>query len=97
MREQYDAWRKSSHHAVAVCNDCHTPKGFVAKYYTKAKNGWHHSYAFTSGDFHEPIDITPGNRAITEQRCRDCHEDMAAAIEQPCIRCHEAVGHANRD
>lgn len=97
MKEQYDAWRKSSHHHVAVCNDCHTPAGFFGKYYTKAKNGWHHSYAFTSGDFHEPIDITPGNREITEQRCRDCHADMAQAIEQSCIRCHDNVGHANRD
>ena len=25
MSEQYDGWLKSSHHAVAVCNDCHTP------------------------------------------------------------------------
>ena len=25
MQAQYDAWVKSSHHSVAVCNDCHTP------------------------------------------------------------------------
>ena len=25
MREQYDDWSKSSHRAVATCNDCHTP------------------------------------------------------------------------
>ena len=25
MREQFDGWLKSSHRAVATCNDCHTP------------------------------------------------------------------------
>src|SRR6266446_5493121 len=28
MREHYDAWIKSSHRAVATCNDCHTPHNF---------------------------------------------------------------------
>jgi cytochrome c nitrite reductase small subunit len=93
MQEHYDRWRKSTHHAVAVCNDCHTPVGFVRKYYVKAKNGFHHSWAFTSGDFHEPIEITPSNRAVTEEKCRHCHGDMAAAIRDSCIRCHDDVGH----
>lgn len=31
MREQYDGWVKSSHRAVAVCNDCHTPPGHVSR------------------------------------------------------------------
>jgi len=38
MNEQYDAWLKSSHHAVAVCNDCHTPHALVPKYTTKGLN-----------------------------------------------------------
>ena len=25
MQSHYDAWIKSTHHSVAVCNDCHTP------------------------------------------------------------------------
>ena len=37
MNEQYDGWIKSSHRAVAVCNDCHVPHSFVAKYATKAQ------------------------------------------------------------
>lgn len=32
MREHYDSWQKSSHHAVAGCNDCHLPQDFVSKY-----------------------------------------------------------------
>lgn len=101
MQDHYAGWSKSSHHAVAVCNDCHTPPSFVGKYVSKARNGWHHSVAFTSGDFHEPIQITPHNHAITEQRCRSCHQPIVEAIDAhaasgslSCIRCHDNVGHA---
>ncbi len=31
MTDHYAAWTKSSHRAVAVCNDCHTPPGLVAE------------------------------------------------------------------
>jgi cytochrome c nitrite reductase small subunit len=102
MREQYTGWQNSSHHTVAVCNDCHTPPSFVGKYVSKARNGWHHSVAFTSGDFVEPIRITPHNRDITEQRCRSCHTPIVQAIDAhseeggegiSCIRCHRTVGH----
>lgn len=101
MTGHYDAWRKSSHHAVAVCNDCHTPHDFLGKYYTKGLNGYHHSLAFTTGNFHEPIQITPRNRAITESACRYCHQEIVQQIDLPgphtdtisCIRCHASVGH----
>lgn len=101
MTDHYDAWAKSSHHAVAVCNDCHTPKNFISKYYVKGLNGWHHSLAFTTGNFHEPIQITPRNRAVTEQACHRCHQAVVDAIDPPhggeqglsCIRCHAGVGH----
>src|SRR4051794_142492 len=43
MREQYDGWQKASHHAVATCNDCHTPHTFIPKYMVKAENGFWHS------------------------------------------------------
>ncbi|HKG21756.1 MAG TPA: cytochrome c nitrite reductase small subunit [Blastocatellia bacterium] len=101
MQEHYDGWIKSSHRAVAVCNDCHTPPGFVAKYATKASNGFWHSFAFTSGQFPEPLRIKPHNREVTEKACRKCHEEIVDAIEGPhrnsadlsCIRCHNSVGH----
>ncbi len=104
MRPQFEAWQKSSHHAVAVCNDCHAPPGGVAKYYTKALNGYHHSLAFTTGDFHEPIRITSRNRAITEAQCRRCHAATVDAMGPhgggagvSCIRCHDSVGHRTAD
>jgi cytochrome c nitrite reductase small subunit len=97
MQDQYDGWRKSSHHAVATCNDCHTPESLVPKYWTKALNGWHHSRAFTTGDFHEPIRITKRNHDILEQQCRRCHEEVVHALgpaaENSCTRCHFSVGH----
>lgn len=101
MGQHYAAWRKSSHHAIAGCNDCHAPPGGLAKYWVKAKNGFNHSYAFTTGDFHEPLQITPSNRAVTEAQCRRCHADlvhqMGPAGDVACTRCHESVGHRIRD
>jgi cytochrome c nitrite reductase small subunit len=104
MNEQFDGWQHSGHRAVTVCNDCHTPHDFVGKWTTKALNGWHHSVAFTTGDFHEPIRIGERNKRITEQACRHCHAtvvhqiDNAALSPDPadrlsCLHCHRSVGH----
>lgn len=99
MQEHYDAWRKSSHHAVAVCNDCHAPQdSVVRKYWVKATNGWHHSVAFTTGDFPEVLRAGERNRAVTEKACRHCHQEITAAVEghatgESCVRCHGSVGH----
>ena len=65
------------------------------------------SYAFTTGDFHEPIRIKERNRRVTEKACRKCHEAMVQSIEGPegphradqqinCLRCHSDVGHPTR-
>ena len=70
MNEQYDGWLKGSHRSVAVCNDCHVPHNLVGKYYTKARNGFWHSFYFTTQTFHEPIRATPGSRRVTEAACR---------------------------
>jgi cytochrome c nitrite reductase small subunit len=101
MQTYYDGWRKSSHHAAAVCNDCHVPHVFWGKYLTKALNGYHHSRAFTLGGFHEPIQIKERSRAVVEAECRHCHGELAAAIDGPhgrgepiaCLGCHRSVGH----
>lgn len=101
MQDYYTAWMKSSHRAVAVCNDCHSPHNFFGKYQVKATNGFWHSFAFTTQRFHEPLQIKPRNRAVTEGACRYCHEDIVVAIEGPhgqsgrtdCVRCHNTVGH----
>ena len=101
MENHYRAWMKSSHRAVAVCNDCHTPPGLIPKYTVKAINGFNHSVAFTTGRFPEPLRITDMNHGVTEKACRKCHQEVVDAIEGPhpdteqlsCIRCHSTVGH----
>ena len=101
MREHFDGWSRSSHHAVAVCNDCHAPAGLVRKLWVKGENGFWHSYAFTSGRFHEPIQIRAKNTRVAEESCRRCHAEIVEAMDGPhrlsgalsCVRCHGAVGH----
>jgi cytochrome c nitrite reductase small subunit len=55
---------------VAVCNDCHTPPGLVPKYVTKARNGFWHSFYFTTGGSPDPLGITPRNHQVTEAACQ---------------------------
>ncbi|MDO5287038.1 MAG: cytochrome c nitrite reductase small subunit [Actinomycetia bacterium] len=102
MNEQYDSWSKGSHKAVAGCNDCHAPHdSVVAKYYTKAENGFWHSLKFTTGDYPENIKIRESNRKVTEQACLHCHQQFVSDLNQTrphdqqvgCIKCHDQVGH----
>ena len=101
MRDQWDGWNAGSHKAVATCNDCHTPhNSVISKYAVKGLNGFRHSYAFTTGDFHEPIQITAMNREVTQHACLYCHGELTTAISHPdskdptdCLTCHEGVGH----
>jgi cytochrome c nitrite reductase small subunit len=104
MNSQYDSWQKSSHHAAAGCVDCHLPRSFVGKWTAKALNGWHHSKAFTTQDFAEPIAIKPGNARILQDNCLACHGDLVheaaaetgRAGEFTCVHCHQSVGHGER-
>ncbi|MEP0814628.1 MAG: cytochrome c nitrite reductase small subunit [bacterium] len=100
MRPQYEGWQHASHHAVAACNDCHTPHDLIGKYYTKAENGYHHSKAFTLQNFHEPIKIREKNERILLHNCVRCHGEFTSEIrehakggELNCVRCHADVGH----
>lgn len=104
MQGHYDSWLKSSHKHVATCNDCHLPHNPVGKWVTKADNGFFHSLAFTTNDFHEPIRIKDRNRRVTQGACLHCHGEYvdhmlpAAPGEDMlnCIHCHTDVGHSQR-
>lgn len=104
MQSQYDSWQKASHHHVAVCNDCHLPRGFIAKYVAKAVNGWNHSKAYTLQDFAEPIAIKPFNSDIVQENCLACHRQLVQdavmargpAEEASCVHCHQSAGHGER-
>jgi cytochrome c nitrite reductase small subunit len=108
MSEHFTAWQRGSHRAVATCNDCHTPHDLVGKYVTKARNGFWHSFYFTTGRFPDPLRITERNHQVTESACRYCHAQIVAAIDPAppagaprnhadqqlsCVRCHTYVGH----
>lgn len=103
MRDQYESWNHSSHRNWATCNDCHMPKAFADKWFTKALNGWNHSLKYTTGDFPEPIVIGVRNKRIALENCVHCHSSMVAPINinakshQPedldCTACHGNVGH----
>lgn len=80
MSDHFAAWQKSSHRAVAACNDCHAPHDLIGKYLVKAENGWRHSVAFTTGNHPDPMRITPRNARVTERACRDCHAELAVAM-----------------
>ncbi len=102
MQGHFDSWVKSSHHGVATCNDCHLPHDFAGKWLVKADNGFFHSLAFTTNDFHEPIQIKARNRRVTQNACLHCHGDLVHSmfpVERGgdmlwCVHCHSDVGHA---
>ncbi len=109
MQDHFASWERSSHHDVATCNSCHLPHNFVGKWWVKSDNGFFHSLAFTTGQFHDPIQIKPRNRRVTQNACLHCHQatvhEMLPAPEATaqaggamlqCIACHADVGHAGR-
>ncbi|MCK5146554.1 cytochrome c nitrite reductase small subunit [bacterium] len=103
MKEHYDAWSRTTHHAVASCNDCHTPHDLIGKYTVKAINGWNHSAAFTTGNFHEPIQIKGFNKEILQHNCIRCHQSVVGRMgagtrgeNTDCMHCHSDVGHNRR-
>jgi cytochrome c nitrite reductase small subunit len=103
MSDHFDAWTRSCHRAVAVCNDCHTPPGLLPKYLTKGRNGFWHSFHFTTGHYPDPLRITLRNHEITEVACRKCHTELTQSIDPrhtdsgrgglTCTKCHNDVGH----
>jgi cytochrome c nitrite reductase small subunit len=105
MRPQFDAWQRSSHHAVAKCIDCHLPHAIVPKYLAKAENGYRHGKKFTTQRFDEPIVVQAAGRAILQDNCVRCHEPLVHTIaagprgpldQLTCTHCHAGVGHGER-
>lgn len=98
MRDNYDGWTVATHRTV-TCNECHVPKSVLAKYFSEARNGWMHSYAFTFRDV-QVIRIKRGNQRILEANCEACHARLMGDVQphgaQPakfCFECHRGVGH----
>jgi cytochrome c nitrite reductase small subunit len=108
MRDQYDGWLKTAHHAAATCNDCHVPHDLLGKYLTKIDHGYRHSKGFTFQDFHEPIQIKASSLRVVQDNCVRCHQtavsEQSAHSFRPgepaqganCVHCHAGVGHGAR-
>ena len=100
MREMYEAWSHGSHKAVATCNSCHTPHGFIGKWSVKVINGVNHSVKFTLDNFQDPIRANAMNRRVAQGNCVRCHAELVSEIHrtasgeiQPCLSCHARIGH----
>jgi len=104
MQDHFDSWQHSSHQHVAVCADCHLPHDPIGKLVTEGDNGFFHSLAFTLDNFHDPIQIKPRNRRVTQGACLHSHESLVHDMlpDDPtgemlaCVHCHRDVGHAER-
>jgi cytochrome c nitrite reductase small subunit len=104
MRDQFNAWERSSHANVATCNDCHTPHEFLGKWIIKALNGFNHSVAFTLNNFPDPIRIHTLNADVAQENCVRCHQSLVGEVLDThsgealeCVECHGSVGHRTRD
>lgn len=102
MNTVFEGWMKGGHQHVAVCNDCHVPHDFFGKWYTKANNGFHHSWAFTFEDIPLVIHAREGSQRIVQANCIRCHGDMARHVMAgpgdpspalSCKSCHREIGH----
>lgn len=105
MNQQYASWNAASHHSAATCVDCHLPASGIDKYVAKGENGFHHSWAFTFQDFHEPIMIHEKNSRILQENCLRCHGQFVHQVVSgsttdknavQCVHCHQSVGHGPR-
>lgn len=104
MNSVYEGWMKGGHQHVAVCNDCHVPHNLIGKLWTKADNGFHHSFAFTFKNVPEVIKARDSSARIVQDNCLRCHDAMAksaacgaSGTEPPlgCLSCHREVGHVH--
>lgn len=101
MQVPFDTWTKSSHAAVATCNDCHLSRGFTAKTVEKIKNGFVHSKALVLKAYKEPLTIHSENKPIVQKNCARCHGETTQTNENHegmdastnCLTCHAQVGH----
>jgi cytochrome c nitrite reductase small subunit len=99
MTPQFNSWQSMQpSHGL--------PHDFIGKYIAKAENGWNHSKAFTTQDFHEPIQINEKNSQILQDNCLACHSQFVDDLVHSsntgelgavrCIHCHRSVGHGEK-
>ena len=99
MEESVSSWLASSHHATALCYDCHAPRSAGARQISRATNGIRHGWVFTFGAGEVAHLLREESSRIVEKNCIRCHEGLFGgpgaerASGGTCTRCHRAVGH----
>ena len=82
MNTQYASWQHSSHARKATCVDCHLPYGEgLDKYLAKSRDGWNHSYAFTTGTYNNSIKISKDGEQRVQKNCIRCHSTLFTALK----------------
>lgn len=102
MSPQYITWQRGSHHAVAVCNDCHVPHdALVKKYAFKAKDGMRHAAIFTLRAEPQVIRAHAASQRVIDENCQRCHGSFVSNVPslhakgRRCIDCHRATPHGD--
>lgn len=102
MNPAYEGWFHAAHRRVAVCNDCHTPHAFPAKWSVKFLKGLQHVYFYTTYQIPPQIYADGLTRQIVQSNCVRCHFNTVAVQsglmggERLCFDCHRTVAHGER-
>lgn len=104
----YASWSRDTHSHWASCGDCHVPQdNFISKYYVKARDGFNHSTYFTFRWEPQVIRIKDPGRAVVQENCIRCHQDLVETTQlvtvtgysarhgegQYCWECHRQTPH----
>lgn len=93
MNSAFATWENSSHKNVAGCVDCHLPvDNFVAKYKSKAIDGWNHSVAFTLNTYENNIHISDDGANRVQANCVRCHASENATLKMNADKYHSGEG-----
>ena len=103
MDAAYEGWFHAAHQRWATCNDCHTPHALIPKYFVKARSGFNHVFAFTTGHIPEAIRAKESTRRIVQANCLRCHSETVSQVADGkmdagryCFECHRDVAHGPR-
>lgn len=98
MNAQYASWQHSSHASRATCVDCHLPTdSFVKKYLAKARDGFNHSYAFTTNSYDPRIQISEDGANRVQDNCIRCHATLTQVIRSNADKYHDFSGTKKMD
>ena len=89
MNTSYATWQHSAHARVTTCVDCHLPTDtFLNKYLAKARDGFHHTVAFTMNRYPHAIKISEDGAKRVQKNCISCHTNTTSIIVDNASKYH---------